>query len=366
MSMSILKCKSCYLFRQVILWLGCFVCLLGLIGCGDSNVVSLPTPTPTFSLTPTLTPTQTPTQTPTFAPTATEPPAFCGGPRVMYILLVGSDSRSNGYIIGLADSINVVRVDFVEPRIQLLTFQRDLYVEIPGIANHNVTMGKLNQAFLYGNPGYGYYAGVGQGPGLLAATLKHNFGTQVDYYVAVNMQSFVKIVDALGGIDIDLPEVVNGRVPGSRDPDRYFPSGKQHLNGYRSMLLARMRPMGVFRRSAVQSLIMQALAKKLFVLPTIRKIPDLIETFYGSVQTDLGVAEMSQLTCLAGKLDAQKIEFVNFPEGLFESGRVSDPVLGYTSILKVDFEVLRKYVQAFNKGIWLESQEALDVGLPMP
>lgn len=260
----------------------------------------------------------------------------------------------------------MVRVDFVKARVQLLSFQRDLYVEIPGIEKHHVTMGKLNQAFLYGNPGYRYYDGAGQGPGLLALTLQHNFGMQADHYVAVNLRTFVQIVDALGGIDIDLPYFVDGRVKGSRDPDRYFTKGEQHLNGYRTMLLARLRPMGVFRRSEVQNLILQALAKKLLNPGVIRKLPDLIETFYASVQTDLGVAEFAQLACLAGKLDTEKIEFISFPEELFESGRVSDPVLGYTSILRVDFEVLKKYVQAFETGTWPEPEEPLDEGILIP
>ena len=249
---------------------------------------------------------------------------------------------------------------------QLLAFQRDLYVEISGIESHNISMGKLNQAFLYGNPGYGYYDGGGQGPGLLALTLEHNFGAQVDHYAAVNLQAFVKIVDTLGGIDIDLPYVVNGRVQGSKDPDRYFPSGKQHLNGYRTMLLARMRPNGVFQRSEVRDLILRALAKKLLNPVVIRKLPDLIDGFYASVQTDLGVDEIGQLVCLAGKLDVQDIEFANFPEELFKSERVHDPVLGNTSILKVDFEVLKNYVQAFNKGNQFEAEEKIEDGLPVP
>lgn len=324
------------------------------------------TAVPTITLTPTLSPTQTPLPTSTLTPTVTEPSVLCGGPPVMYILLIGSDSRSNGYIIGLADSIHMVRVDFVEARVQLLAFQRDLYVEIPEIEEHNITMGKLNQAFLYGNPGYALYTGDGQGPGLLALTMEHNFDAQVDHYVAVDIQAFVKIVDALGGIDINLPYVVNGQVKGSKDPDRYFPSGKQHLDGYRTMLLARMRPQGVFRRNEIQDLILQSLAKKMLSPITIRKLPDLIDAFYASVQTDLGVEEIGQLVCLAGRLKIQSIEFVNFPQELFESTRVNDPVLGYTSILKADFEVLKEFVRAFNEGTWLEVPETFDDGMPIP
>jgi polyisoprenyl-teichoic acid--peptidoglycan teichoic acid transferase len=334
--------------------------LLSVLGCGVSPLISLPTATATVtaSQTPSSTPSLTPT--PTFMPTATERPAFCGGPRVMFILLIGSDSRAKGYTAGLADSIRLVRVDFVEPHIQLLPFQRDLYVEIPGIKSHGgITHGKLNQAYLYGNPGYRYYDGEGLGPGLLARTLEHNFGAQVDHYVAINLQSFARIVDELDGIDIDLPFVVDGRVKGSKNRNVYFEAGEQHLNGYRTMLLARMRPFGDFQRSTVQNLILQALAEKMLKRSTILKLPELIYAFKESVQTDIGVVEAGQLLCLATKLDAENIEFVSFPETIFKSGRVDDPVLGNTSIVEANFNVLRIYTQKFNHGTAFEPVEGL-------
>jgi polyisoprenyl-teichoic acid--peptidoglycan teichoic acid transferase len=347
-----------YRFRRIVLYLVCMMLLPVLLGCGALNTINPPSATPTSSITPTATATLTPT--PTLTPTATERPVLCGGPRVMFILLIGSDARRDSYAIGLADSIRLVRVDFVEPGIQLLAFQRDLYVEIPGIESHNgITHGKLNQAFLYGNPGYGYYDDPRQGPGLLALTLEHNFGARVDHYAAVNLQAFVRIVDALEGIDIQLPYVVDGRVKGSKDPSRYFEAGKLHLNGYRTMLLARMRPSGDFSRSEVQNLILQALAEEVLSPDVLRKLPELVEALHGSTQTDLGAAEVTQLLCLAAMLEPQKIEFVSFPEALFKSERVQDPVLGNTSILAADFEVLTRYVQKFNAGTWLEPERNL-------
>jgi polyisoprenyl-teichoic acid--peptidoglycan teichoic acid transferase len=276
----------------------------------------------------------------------------------MLILLVGSDARSNTYEIGLADAIRLVRVDFVQPHAQLLTFQRDLYVEIPGIDSHNgITHGKLNQAFLYGNPGYGYYDGPGQGPGLLSLTLEHNFGVHADHYLAVNLQTFTRVVDALGGIEIRLPYIIDGRVDGSKDPNRYFPAGYQTLNGYRTMLLARMRTRGDFQRSEMQDLILRALAEKLLRPSTIPRLPELAEAFRGSIQTDLGPAEVGQLICLAAILDKDRIEFINFPENLFTNTRVQDPVLGNTSIMAADFEILKTYVKKFENGTWSEGND---------
>ncbi|HEY5730050.1 MAG TPA: LCP family protein [Anaerolineales bacterium] len=318
------------------------------------NTVAAPTATPTTSFTPTFTPTSTPTPTATLTPTPTEIPTLCGGPRVMFILLIGSDARSKTYNVGLADAIRLVRVDFVEPRVQLLTFQRDLYVEIPGIESHNgITHGKLNQAFLYGNPGYGYFDGPGQGSGLLALTLEHNFDVHADHYLAVNLQTFSAFIDALGGIDIRLPDVIDGRVEGSKDPNRYFKAGDHHLNGYRTMLLSRLRPKGDLQRSEIQNLILQAITEKVLSPSVLPKLPELAKTFNGSIQSDLGPTEIGQLVCLAAMLDMEKIEYVSFPESLFKSARVQDPVLGYTSILEVDFEILKKYVRNFENGIGL-------------
>ena len=275
----------------------------------------------------------------------------------MFILLVGSDARGDSYAIGLADSMRLVRVDFVEARIQMLAFPRDLYVEIPEIADHNITQGKLNQAFLYGNPGYNYYDGPGQGPGLLARTLKHNFGAHVDHYVTVNLQTFVRIIDTLGGIDINLPYVVDGHVRGSRDPNRYFAAGEQHLNGYRTMLLARMRPGGDLQRLEIQNLILQSLADR-FLSPTaVLKFLDVIQSFEGSVQTDLRPQEISRLLCLRTKVEPEQIDFLSFPDSLFKSARVRDPVLGNTSILDADFEVLTDYVKKFSDGLWREPEK---------
>jgi hypothetical protein len=89
----------------------------------------------------------------------------------------------------------------------------------------------------------------------------------------------------------------------------------------------------------------------------------LIESFRGSVQTDLGPVEIGQLVCLATMLDTQKIEFFGFPENLFRADRVRDPVLGNTSIYRADFEILKTFVKKFENGTWFESEDGWDPGL---
>lgn len=289
--------------------------------------------------------------TPSASATATPIPV-CGGPPYMILALLGTDSRTDSYYAGLADAIRLVRVDFVDPGIMVLPFQRDLYVEIPGIADHGITHGKLNQAYTYGTPAFGYYDAPNQGLGLMAATMEHNFDVHVDHGIVVNMQSFVRIVDALGGIDIYLPYTVDGRVKGSRDPALYFQAGSQHLDGRRALMLARLRPQGDFERTKMQTIIIQALSAKLFSPAVLPGLPELVSAFKASVFTDLGPVQIAQLTCLSSKLDSQKIEYVNFPEELFQGTRVQDPALGYTFVWDVDFNILRSYVVSFKNGTW--------------
>jgi LCP family protein required for cell wall assembly len=270
----------------------------------------------------------------------------------MILVLIGTDSRSDSYYAGLADSIRLVRVDFVDPGVMVLPFQRDMYVEIPGLSEHGITHGKLNQGYTYGTPAFGYIDAPNQGLGLMEETMEHNFGIHVDNGVAVNMQSFVRVVDALGGVDLYLPFTVDGRVKGSRDSDLYFEAGNHHLNGYRTQLLARMRPNGDFQRSYVQNLILQALVDRLLSPALLSGLPELIDAYGQAVFTDLTPIQITQLTCLASKLDAEKIEYIYFPEGLFQGTRVQDPVLGNTFVWDVDFDVLRSYVESFKNGAW--------------
>ncbi|MBT3321384.1 MAG: LCP family protein [Anaerolineae bacterium] len=285
---------------------------------------------------------------------------ICGGPRNMTILAIGSDQRGDIYNYGLGDVIRLVRVDFVTPRVTIMSFPRDLYVEIPGISDHyGITHGKLNQSYLYGNTGFGYYDGEDLGPGLMARTLAHNFGAQPDNYIAINMQTFVRIVDAIGGILVDLPETIDGRAADQASRvDLVFYSGKHYLEGSQALQLARLRPYGTFKRASAQNQVLCALYDKLLSPRVIDDIPEIISSFQNRVQTDLSPAQISQLACLGTELKGSDIIFLNWPEEIFTGTRVDDPILGYTYILETDFSLIQNYVDAFSRGSWLAEEQS--------
>jgi LCP family protein required for cell wall assembly len=291
-------------------------------------------------------------------PAATQtaaPEPLCGGPSVINILAVGSDARGDHYLYGLADIIRLVRVDFVDARVTILEVPRDLWVEIPGISDHyGITRGKLNQAYLYGNKGLGYYDGPGEGPGLLARTLSLNFGARPDHYIAVNMRTFEAVVDAVGGIDVDLPEEISVR---SKDNPKGFaiPEGQHHIDGETALWIARIREFGTFSRAENQNIVMCTLRKKLLSPEVIPAIPELVQGFRSYVQTDLSPEQISQLTCLATRMEGTDVIFASFPMENFTVGKKYDPqIKGTTSILEADFDVLRDYIDRFQQGTWPE------------
>jgi polyisoprenyl-teichoic acid--peptidoglycan teichoic acid transferase len=288
-------------------------------------------------------------------PTITPNIGLCGAPPVMNILAIGADTRGDNYNYGLADVIRLVRVDFVDPKVSVLEIPRDLWVEIPDIADdlNGQDHEKLNQAYLYGNPGFGYTDDLARGPGLLARTLTLNFGVQIDHYAAVNMRTFEKLVNAVGGIDVTLPETVDGRTATDTNKRQLFPAGTHHLDGTRALTLARIRIEGGFARADNQNRVLCALRNKLTSPSVIPQLPELIQSFQGAILTDLSPEQLGQLACIGRQIASEDIVFASFPSEHFKLTRQYDPVFNNTvSVWDVDFDVLRSYVTLFQNGAW--------------
>jgi LCP family protein required for cell wall assembly len=286
---------------------------------------------------------------------AAEAKTLCNGPISMTILLIGSDERSEGYLYGLADSIRLVRVDFVNPGVQTLDIPRDLWVEIPGISDHyDITHGKLNQAYFFGNPGMGYYDGPGEGPGLTARTLQQNFGVNVDHYVAVDIKTFIRMVDTLDGIDIynaatiDLNQNHDGE-----NPAYVLEPGVHHLDGSMALRLAMNRYPTIFQRAINQDIVLSALQSKLLSPAMLPRLPSLINDFTRSVQTDLSPNDINKLVCISHSLTSDNTQMLSFPVDMFTSDHVYDPYRKvYTYVMQADFTQMGAYFSDFLEGRW--------------
>ena len=292
-------------------------------------------------------------------PLPTEPVGepVCGDTKIMYLLAAGVDSTDPEYLYGLSDVIRVIRIDFVTPKVTVLTLPRDLEVEIPDLIpskQAEIYNAKLNQAYFYGGPGMGFYEGPGGGPGLLARTIAYNYDLYVDHYVAINMIAFEKIVDAVGGVDIALGEPVDCRPLGAEAIDSnnqltdYFCVGVNHMDGERALTFVRCRARyGDIVRSEHQSMVLMAIIDKLTSPSVVTSLPELVSTMLDDVQTDLSMAQIQQLTCLLPQLEDDQIQFVRFPDEWLVQGWADIARVGRSFIWDIPKEKIVEFCDLF-------------------
>jgi len=289
--------------------------------------------------------------------TATPKRPVCGGKvPVLYFLVVGADATDPDYRYGLSDVMRIVRIDFMQPKVSVLTLPRDLWVTYPNLKaepERCPVEGKLNQAFFFGNPGKSCYAGTGEGPGLLAETIASNFDLFSDHYVAINENVFQSMIDAMGGVDLYLENEVDGRPIGEtgeatkENSQGYFPAGWNHLTGYDAMSFVRIRDRYTeIVRSDHQSLLLCAMKDKLSSPEIIMKIPKMISALINETQTDLSPAQISQyLTCLLPKLNGSNLQFIRFPDEWFD--RKHQTLYQGTFIWDIPQADIRDYLKKF-------------------
>ena len=107
-------------------------------------------------------------------------------PMVLNIMLFGEDTRK-GSTTGNSDTMMIFSIDTRHKKLKLLSLMRDTYVDIPGYGEN-----RLNSAYAYG------------GAALTVSTVQKNYGIKIDRYAVVDFNSFKKIIDTLGGIDVEL------------------------------------------------------------------------------------------------------------------------------------------------------------------
>lgn len=211
------------------------------------------------------------------------------------ILLMGVDARPGEAIdIGVRpDSLMVLRLNPETGSCRVLSIPRDTRTELPGYG-----MSKVNHALAVG--GIPYQQQV----------VELLLGIPIDHYVLVDFAGFEALVDAVGGITIDVPEgfvAADGTV---------FNAGTQTMTGKQALAYARYRggPDGDFGRIARQQAVLRAMIQRASGLNLVRSINDLLPAVREHIRTDLSVAEMTKLalayrsTCTADQIDLFRLE----------------------------------------------------------
>ena len=204
------------------------------------------------------------------------------------VLIMGVDEREDD--VGRSDTLIVATIDPLTNQAALLSIPRDTRVKLG-----NRGFDKINAAYAYG------------GVRLSERTVENFLGIDIDHYVIVNTHAFVNLVDAIGGVDIDVEKRMYYEDPWDDDGgliiDLY--PGFQHLDGADAVTYVRYRDSeGDIGRVKRQQKFIAAVVDKLTSPSIIPEIPTLIRETVGAVTTDLS---MRQILELAGSLnDAYK------------------------------------------------------------
>ena len=219
--------------------------------------------------------------------------AFASGK--ITVLMMGSDRRE-GEEQSRSDTLMVAFVDLDQKQIRLLSMPRDTYVTIPTTGEQT----KINHSYAYG------------GVDLVKQTLESNFGIKCDYYMDVDFQGFIDVIDALGGITLDVPR------------DMYYPdegidltAGVQDLDGSKALQFCRFRSdgQGDLGRIDRQQAFLVAMKEKMFSAGTLLKIPDICSAVMENMQTDFTGTQILQILLqLKNGVDFQTYQPDNIPE----------------------------------------------------
>lgn len=258
----------------------------------------------------------------------------CKEDGVVNILLIGNDSRENGED-GRSDAMILLSISDKTRKIYMTSILRDIYVEIPGHEGN-----RLNAAYAYG------------GPELLMETIEQNFDIEVSRYVQVNFEAFAGLVDAAGGVDLELSaeeiEYVNGYLveynmltqrPEGTDYMDASAGGMVHLNGAQALAYSRIRYIGTdFGRTQRQRKVLMAVVKK---LPSaiLSGRGSLLGELLANLTTNLKKEEFFGLSLQAGKFLIYDIEQGSIPlEGTYRDANIRG-----MAVLEIDFDKNKEY-----------------------
>lgn len=272
-----------------------------------------------------------------------------GDSRVNFLLIgVGGDNHDGGQ---LSDVNMVVSVDPVNKTVSMLSIPRDLYVDVP---DHYAT--KINEAHALGEQ-----REEGTGAKTLERTVEDMLDIELHYYVKADFQGFVDIVDALGGVSVDVDEtLIDSTIEHSFGNDYrrtlYIEAGQNHFDGATALQYARCRK-GLncgndFGRSERQQKLLQAIKDKALSLDTFSnplKVGSVLDALGRHVRTNIDIyRDMDSILDLAEQIDGEDVDsFVlnNAPDNYLASSSIA----GSTLVPKAGIGDFSE-IQAFVKG----------------
>lgn len=254
-------------------------------------------------------------------------------------LLLGSDKRSpedaasQGVSGQRSDVMMLVHVAEDNGSVYVMSFPRDLYVEVPGHGKD-----RINSALAYG------------GVGLAVTTVENYVGVPIDHVALIDFEGIEGLVDTLGGVDVKIPQSFEAQ-------GHQFTEGTQTLNGEEALAFVRERKQfsgGDFQRNRNQQAVLKGIADKLISAETLSdpgKLSDTIAAISPFLTTDAGLSAtaMVELGLSMRSIRSSDLHFLSVPHG--------DPYMtsGGASVVATDedaMDILRDAVRTDDMGTY--------------
>lgn len=262
--------------------------------------------------------------------------------KITNILLVGQDGRE-GEEAQLADTILLCSLDHDAKKMTVLSFMRDLYVRIPVYDGRGGDMNRINTTYAFGFS----RAGTAGGMEVISRCIEENFGVNVDGVVVVGFDTFVKAVEAVGGIEVELDDAEAAYL--NRNTENEFTAGVNLLNSWDVLTYARMRHSGPrdsdFTRTGRQRKILTSLVHSCKDM-NILELDDVLKTVLPLITTNLSTGEIISLGLqLLPMMNQLELESMQCPaEGTYR-GETVDIYGTKAGVLIPDLEKNRQLLQ---------------------
>lgn len=238
--------------------------------------------------------------------------------KIINIVLFGLDRRDR-YSTSRSDSIIVISIDSKNQKVKASSLMRDMYVPIPAHGEN-----RINAAYAFG------------GPVLAIKTINSNFDLDIRNYIAVDFFGFEKLIDKLGGVEIDVNALEAKQLN--------IKSGLQTLNGKEAIAYSRIRYVGHadYERTERQRRVLNDIFKKI-KSKGVTELPGIISTILPYIETSLTNGELIDLSRKVYGFNTEDIQEYRLPvDGYFKSKNIRG-----MSVLVPDIEENKKKLHEF-------------------
>ncbi|MCR5610183.1 MAG: LCP family protein [Lachnospiraceae bacterium] len=250
----------------------------------------------------TISPDKTKAPNKTYAPKWPEDIETYKDSNVNNILLIGEDLSEDGSS-RRSDSMILISIDKNNKAVKLTSFLRDSYVQIPGYSDN-----KLNSAYAFG------------GVNLLNKTIEKNFAVSIDHNVVIDFNDFMKIIDILGGVTINITEKEAKYLRGYGH-DVY--AGSVDMDGYTALDYSRIRKIDSdFYRTARQRTVFTTVFNKVKDKSLV-ELYDISDDIFPYITTDMSNGEILECIRYIKSINLEELETFRVPvDGSYSNGRV--------------------------------------------